>query len=56
MCFHKIFSPFEYGIVKSKTKQIDNINITLLSIGLSGFTKNLYMNIGIHSCGVDGVG
>jgi hypothetical protein len=30
MGFHKILSPFGYGIMKSKTKQIDNINIILL--------------------------
>jgi hypothetical protein len=56
MCFQKILSPFKYGIAKSKTKQIDDIGITLLSIGLSGFMKNLYMNIRIHLYGVDGVG
>jgi hypothetical protein len=56
MCSHKILSPFSYGIAKNIIKQIDNISITFLSIGLSGFTKNLYMNIGIYSYSVDGVG
>jgi hypothetical protein len=53
---HKILSPFGYGIMKSKTKQIDDIGIILFSIDLNGHMKNLYMNIKIHSHGVIGVG
>jgi hypothetical protein len=50
---HKILSPF--GIMKSKTKQIDDIGIILLSIDLNGHMKNLYMSIKIRSRGVVGV-
>jgi hypothetical protein len=53
---HKKNSPFGYGIVKSKKKHIDDINTIILSIGLNGFMKNLYMNIKICSCGINGVG
>ncbi len=55
MGFHKMISPLGYGFAKSKTKQIDDINIIILSIGLNDLTKNLYMNINICSRGVDGV-
>ncbi len=50
-----MISPLGYGFAKSKTKQIDDINIIILSIGLNDLTKNLYMNINICSRGVDGV-
>jgi hypothetical protein len=56
MVSHKNFSPFEYGIVKCETKQIDDINVILFTIGLNGFTKHAYMNIWIHSHIVNGVG
>jgi hypothetical protein len=55
MNFHKIFSPFRCGIVRVK-KHIDDIYAILLAIGLNGFVKNSYMNIGIYSHDVDGVG
>jgi hypothetical protein len=45
-----------HGIMKCKKKQIDDTIIILFSIGLNGLAKNSYMNIGIPSCNVDGVG
>jgi hypothetical protein len=42
---HKILSPLEYGIMKCKTKQIDDVSIILLSIGLNGLAKHAYMNM-----------
>jgi hypothetical protein len=53
---HKIISPFGHGIMKSKTKQIDDIGIILLSIDLNGHMKNLYMSIKIRFRIVVGVG
>jgi len=52
---HKIISPFRYGIMKHKTKKIDNIYIMLLPIGLNGLVKNSYMCIMIHPYNVDGI-
>ncbi len=52
--FHKILSPFGYGIMKCKTKLINDINIILFSIGLNGLAKNAYMSIEIRSCNVNG--
>jgi hypothetical protein len=52
---HKIISPFRYVIVKHKTKQIDNIYIMFLPIGLNGLVKNSYMGIRIHPYSVDGI-
>jgi hypothetical protein len=48
MGFHKILSPFRYGIAKCETKQIDDINIILFTIGLNGLVKHAYMNIWIR--------
>jgi len=53
MDFHKKNSTFRFGIIKCKTKQIDNINIVFFSISLNGLAKNLYMNIKIYSYNVD---
>jgi hypothetical protein len=53
---HKIFSPFEYGITKGKTKQIDNIYVHLFPISLNGLVEGSYMGIEIRSCYVNGIG
>jgi hypothetical protein len=40
MGFHKILSPLKYGIVKCETKQFNDINIILFTIGPNGLAKH----------------